>query len=298
MSRRGWFLFVAMSVIWGCPYLLIRVAVREMSPATLVFARTLPAAILLIPLAVHRGLLRPLIPQWRWIVAYTAAEIALPWLFISRAEQHLTSSVAGLLVATVPLVAVVIYRVVSPSTETISRRRLLGLIVGFAGVGALVGLDLHGTDLVAVAEVAVPAAGYSLGPLIISRRLSAFPSLGVVSASVALTAVAYAPSALTHIPTHISLEVLGAVAGLAFVCTALAFLLFFALIVEIGPSRSIVITYLNPAVAVLLGVVLLGEHFTAGIALGFPLILVGSYLATSSAPKPSGDDMALAIEPS
>jgi drug/metabolite transporter (DMT)-like permease len=287
-----------MSVIWGCPYLLIRVAVREMSPATLVFARTLPAAILLVPLAIHRGLLRPLIPQWRWIVAYTVAEIALPWLFISRAEQHLTSSVAGLLVATVPLVAVVIYRVVSPSTETISRRRLLGLIVGFAGVGALVGLDLRGTDLVAVAEVAVPAAGYSLGPLIISRRLSAFPSLGVISASVALTAVVYAPAALTHLPTHISLEVLGAVGGLAFVCTALAFLLFFELIVEIGPSRSIVITYLNPAVAVLLGVVLLGEHFTAGIAVGFPLILVGSYLATSSAPEPSGDDIALAIEPS
>ena len=165
MSRRGWLLFIAMSVIWGCPYLLIRVAVREMSPETLVFARTLPAAILLVPLAIHRGLLRPLLPQWRWIVAYTVAELALPWLFISRAEQHLTSSVAGLLVATVPLVAVVIYRLVSPSTESIGRRRLLGLIVGFAGVGALVGLDLHGTDLVAVAEVAVPAAGYSIGPL-------------------------------------------------------------------------------------------------------------------------------------
>src|SRR5580658_9081634 len=298
MSRRGWLLFIAMSVIWGCPYLLIRVAVREMSPATLVFARTLPAAILLIPLAAHRGLLRPLLPYWRWIVAYTVAEIALPWLFISRAEQHLTSSVAGLLVATVPLVAVVIYRIVSPSTESISRRRLLGLIVGFAGVGALVGLDLHGTDLVAVAEVAVPAAGYSIGPLIISRRLSAFPSLGVVSASVALTAVAYAPAALTHLPGHISFEVLAAVAGLAFGCTALAFLLFFALIVEVGPSRSIVITYLNPAVAVVLGVALLGEHFTAGIAVGFPLILVGSYLATSAGQRSATDDVELAVEPS
>jgi drug/metabolite transporter (DMT)-like permease len=282
MSRRGWLLFITMSVIWGTPYLLIRVAVRELSPATLVFARTLPAAILLIPLAVHGGHLRPLLRHWRWIVVYTVVEIALPWVFLSQAEKRLTSSVAGLLIATVPLIAVVLYRVVSPATERIDRRRFLGLIVGFAGVGALVGIDLHGTDLLAVAEIAVPAVGYAIGPLIISRRLSDLPSLGVVSTSVALTAILYAPAALTHLPPHVSLEVLAAVAGLAFLCTALAFLLFFALIAEVGPARSTVITYLNPAVAVLLGVALLGEKFTIGIALGFPLILVGSVLATGS----------------
>ncbi len=290
MSRRGWVLFIAMSVIWGTPYLLIRVAVRDLSPATLVFARTLPAAVLLVPVAWRRGQLRPLAARWRWVVAYTAAEIALPWFFLSRAEEHLTSSVAGLLVATVPLIAVVLYRVVSPDTERLTHRRLLGLVVGFAGVVALVGIDLHGTDLAAVAEMAVPAVGYSLGPLIISRRLSDLPSLGVVSVSVALTALAYAPAALVHRPPHVSGEVLAAVAGLAFVCTALAFLLFFALIAEIGPARSTVITYVNPAVAIVLGVVLLGEHFTAGIAVGFPLILVGSFLATRSAraaPPPS-----------
>ncbi len=297
MSRRGWLLFAAMSVIWGTPYLLIRVAVRELSPATLVFARTLPAALLLVPLALSRGQLRPLLPRWRWIVAYTTAEVALPWLFLSRAEQHLTSSTSGLLIATVPLIAVVLYRLVSPSTERITRRRLLGLIVGFAGVGALVGFDLHGTDLVAVAEVAVPAVGYSLGPLIINRRLSDLPSLGVVSASVTLTAVVYAPAALTDLPRHLSLEVLGAVAGLAFVCTALAFLLFFALIAEIGPARSTVITYVNPAVAVLLGVALLGEPFTAGIAVGFPLILIGSVLATGSRPEVAVGAAAAAADP-
>jgi drug/metabolite transporter (DMT)-like permease len=295
MSRRGWLLFATMSVIWGTPYLLIRVAVRELSPATLVFARTLPAAVLLIPLAWRRHQLRPLLRYWRWIVAYTVVEIALPWLFLSEAEQHLSSSTAGLLIATVPLIAVVIYRLISPATERITPRRLLGLIVGFAGVGALVGIDLRGTDLVAVAEIAVPAVGYSLGPLIISRRLSHLPSVGVVSASVALTALVYAPVALTHLPAHVSLEVLGAVAGLAFVCTALAFVLFFALIAEIGPARSTVITYVNPAVAVLLGVALLGEHFTAGIAVGFPLILVGSVLATGSRPATA---TALSAEPS
>jgi drug/metabolite transporter (DMT)-like permease len=298
MTRRGWFLFIAMSIIWGTPYLLIRIAVRDLSPATLVFARTLPAAILLVPVALHRGQLRPLLARWPWIVAYTACEIALPWFFLTRAEQHLTSSVAGLLVATVPLVAVVLYRLISPSTERLSRRRLAGLVVGFAGVGALVGLDLRGTDLVAVAEMVVPAIGYSLGPLIISRRLSDLPGLGVVSASVALAAVVYAPAALTELPSHISLEIVGAVAGLAFGCTALAFILFFALIVEIGPTRSTVITYLNPAVAVLLGVSLLGEAFTAGIAVGFPLILIGSFLATSSRRTPATEEAAVVIEPS
>ena len=296
MSRRGWLLFIAMSVIWGTPYLLIRVAVRELSPATLVFARTLPAAILLIPLAAHRGHLRPLLRYWRWIVLYTAVELALPWLFLSEAEQRLTSSTAGLLIATVPLIAVVLYRVVSPTTERITRRRFLGLIIGFAGVAALVGIDLRGTDLVAVAEIAVPAVGYSIGPLIISRRLSGLPSLGVVSASVALTAIVYAPVALTHLPRHVSFEVVAAVAGLAFVCTALAFLVFFALIAEVGPARSTVITYLNPAVAVLLGVVLLGESFTVGIAVGFPLILVGSVLATGS-PTPAVVDEVVADPP-
>src|SRR5580704_12679565 len=167
MSRRGWLLFITMSVIWGTPYLLIRVAVRDLSPVTLVFARTFPAAVLLLPLALRRGQLRPLLPRWRWILAYTAVEIAGPWLFLSRAEQHLTSSVAGLLVATVPLIAVVIYRVLSPTTEPIGGRRLLGLVVGFAGVGALVGFDLRGTDHVALAEMIVPAVGYALGPLII-----------------------------------------------------------------------------------------------------------------------------------
>jgi drug/metabolite transporter (DMT)-like permease len=282
MSRRGWLLFGAMSVIWGTPYLMIRVAVRDLSPATLVFARTLPAAVLLLPLAWRRRQLRPLLSGWQWVVVYSAVEVALPWLFLSRAEQRLASSTAGLLIATVPLLSVVLYRIVSPTTERLTQGRLLGLVVGFAGVGTLVGVDLGGANLVALAEMAVPAVGYSFGPLIISRRLSHLPSLGVVSASVALTALVYAPAALTHRPQHVTLEVALAVAGLALLCTAIAFVLFFALIAEVGPARSTVITYVNPAVAVALGIGLLGERFTAGIAVGFPLIVAGSILATSS----------------
>ena len=282
MTRRGWFLFLAMSVIWGCPYLLIRIAVREISPATLIFLRTAPAVLVLLPLALHRRALTGLLPHWRWLAAFTVAELAVPWLFVGRAEVHLTSSVTGLLVASVPLVGAVLYRLLG--YERFSRRRVLGLLIGFAGVVVLVGVDLHGTELGPVVEVLIPVVGYAIGPLIIARKLDGLPGIGVITASLALASVAYAPYALTHLPSSVSLEVAGAVAGLALVCTALAFVVFFELIVEVGPARSTVITYLNPAVAVLLGVLVLGEPFTWGIALGFPLILFGSWLATAPPP--------------
>ena len=279
MSRRGILLFVTMCVIWGIPYLLIRVAVRELSPPTLVFFRTAPAALLLLPLAAHRGSLRPVLAHWRWLLAYTVVELAVPWLLLSRAEQHLTSSTSGLLVAGTPLVAAVVYPLATRSAH-LDRRRLLGLLVGFAGVGALVGIDLPGPDLVSLVEVGATVVGYAGGPLIISRKLSTLPAIGVVSLSVTIAAIGYAPIALTHLPHRPSTEVVASVAVLAVVCTAAAFVLFFALIREIGPSRSLVITYLNPLVAVLLGCTLLHEPFTVGIAVGFPLILLGSILAT------------------
>ncbi|HVA09876.1 MAG TPA: DMT family transporter [Acidimicrobiales bacterium] len=280
MSRRGWLLFLAMSLIWGIPYLLIRVAVREFSPPTLVFARTLPAALLLLPVAHFRGALRPVLARWRWILLFAVVELAVPWFMLSRAEQHLPSSTAGLLIASVPLMASLIYRF-SPHADRLDRRRLVGLIIGFAGVAALVGIDVGGSDLLALGEMAVVALGYSLGPLLISLRLSDLPSLGVVSVAMTVTACAYAPFALTRLPHHMTLEVAAAVLTLAVVCAAVAFIVFFALIAEVGPSRSTVITYVNPAVAVLLGVLVLGEHFTVGIAVGFPLILLGSVIATA-----------------
>jgi len=279
MSRRGWLLFLSMSLIWGIPYLLIRVAIREFSPPTLVFARTLPAALLLLPFAVRRNQLRPLIPRWRWIVAFAAIELAIPWLFLTRAEQHLTSSTAGLLVASVPLLAAVVYRL-SPHTDRLDPRRAFGLLIGFVGVAVLVGFDIGHSNRLALGEMAIVALGYTLGPLIVSRRLSDVPSLGVIGVAMALTAICYAPFALMRLPARVDLEVGLSVAALSLICTALAFVLFFALIAEVGPSRSTVITYFNPAIAILLGVVLLGEPFTAGLALGFPLIVVGSILAT------------------
>jgi drug/metabolite transporter (DMT)-like permease len=280
VSRRGWILFFAMGVIWGIPYLLIRVAVRAFPPPALVLARTLPAALLLLAIAAHRGELRAALDHWRWVVVFGVVEMVFPWLFLSSAEQHLDSSTAGLLIASVPLIAAVLYPVLSPGHDHMDRRRLLGLLTGFAGVAALVGIDVGRTDMTAVAEMLVPAIGYALGPLIISRRLADAPNLGVVGCSVGVAALVYAGPGAARWPQHVTTEEWLAVATLALVCTALAFVLMFELVAEVGPSRSTVITYVNPAVAVLLGVTLLGEPFTAGIAVGFPLIIVGSALAT------------------
>lgn len=292
MTRRGWLLFVAMSVIWGCPYLLIRIAVREVSPATLIFLRTAPAALVLLPLALHRRALVGILARWRWVVAFTAAELAIPWLFVGRAEVHLTSSVTGLLIASVPLVGAVLYRVLG--IDRFDSRRIAGLLIGFAGVAVLVGVDFTGAELGPVVEVLVPAVGYAVGPLIIARRLDDLQGIGVITVSLAIASVVYAPYAVTHLPATVSPEVVAAVAGLALVCTALAFVLFFELIIEVGPARSTVITYVNPAVAVLLGVLILGEPVTWGIGLGFPLILAGSWLATASPPAAASP---LAAEP-
>ncbi len=268
-----------MSVIWGMPYLLIRIAVRDVSPPTLIFLRTAPAALVLLPVALRRGALGAVRRHLGWILAYTVAELGVPWLFVSRAEVDLTSSLTGLLIATVPLTGAVLYALLG--VERLDLRRVAGLLVGFGGVAVLVGADLHAVDLGAVVEVVVPAMGYAVGPLIISRKLADLPGLGVITASLLMAGVAYAPWGLTHWPTRWTAESAASVAGLALITTALAFVLFFELILEVGPSRSTVITYVNPAVAILLGVVVLGEPFTVGIALGFPLILAGSWLATS-----------------
>jgi drug/metabolite transporter (DMT)-like permease len=292
MSKRGWLLFAAMAVIWGIPYLLIKVALRDLTPGTLVFARTSIAAILLVPLAARRGLLRPLLAKWRWMLLYTVIEIAGPWFLLSSAEQRLSSSLAGLLVASVPLIGAVAAMLIGGGhDERPDARRLLGLLVGLGGVAVLVGVDVSGSNAWAAVAIGITATGYATGPMLIARKLADLPTLGVVAASLGLTAIGYAPVAAVQWPTHLNAKVIWSVLGLALICTALAFMIFFALIAEVGPARATVITYVNPAIALLLGVLLLNEPFTVGIAVGFPLILVGCFLATSrnrAARRPAG----------
>jgi len=283
-----------MAVIWGIPYLLIKIAVGQLTPASLVFVRTAIGAALLLPVAAARGWLTPLLPYWRWVLVYTIVEVSLPWFLLADGERRLSSSLTGLMIAAVPLTAAVL-QLLTRGDDRMDRRRVAGLFVGFIGVAVLVGLNVSFKDLGAVGEVALVAIGYAAGPIIIARRPPTLPAVRVVAASLVLTALFYDPVAIPQLPRAMpSVQVLLAVLTLAVVCTALGFLLFFALISEAGPVRATIITYFNPAVALLLGVVLLREPFTVGAVVGFSLILAGSVLATrrtsalaGSAPVPS-----------
>jgi drug/metabolite transporter (DMT)-like permease len=286
VTSRGWLLFAAMCVIWGLPYLLIRVAVRELTPAMLVFLRTGLASLILVPLAARRGELAPLRPRWRIVLLFAAIEVALPWLLLSSAERRISSSLAALLIAATPLVAAVL--AVAAGTERFDSRRVTGLAVGIVGVAAIVGLDASQTSAFAVAELGLVAICYAVGPFVLARYMRGLPALGVIAASLAATALVYAPPAATQLPSSVpSASVLASVAGLTLVCTALGFVLFFALIAEAGPMNATVITYVNPAVAALLGVVVLNEQLSAGMVVGFVLVIAGSVLATRRAARPA-----------
>jgi drug/metabolite transporter (DMT)-like permease len=287
VSRRGVLLFAAMSVIWGVPYLLIKVAVHDLSPALLVGARTAIGAVVLVPLAAARGELRPVLVRWRPLFVYTVVELAVPWVLLSRAEQRLPSSLSGLLVAAVPLVGVCLGPLLGRH-DPLGRRQVGGLLVGLAGVVVLLGLDVSGADSGSVMLVAVVVVGYALGPAVLSRWLGDVPGLGVAAASLLLCALGYAPFAVTELPRYAPGRVLAAVVVLGLVCTALAFVVFFALIAEVGPIRATVITYANPAVAVVLGAVFLHERVGWSTAAGFGLIIGGSVIAARRRPLTAG----------
>ena len=282
MTRRGLVLFALMSVIWGIPYLFIRVVVAEVSPSFLVLARTALATAILLPIALVRIDLRPILARWRWVVAFAAIEIALPWVMLGSAEQHLTSSLTGLLVAGVPLVGTV-FSLATGGSDRIGRGRWLGLIVGLLGVSAIVGADIGNSDVTAFLEVGAVVVCYAIGPAILARRLGGLPSIGVMALSLALSALAYIPIAALQWPATVpSSNVLGSIVILAVLCTAAAFLIFAALVDEIGPVRATVITYVNPAVAAVLGVLVLKETLTVPMVVGFALVILGSTLATRS----------------
>jgi drug/metabolite transporter (DMT)-like permease len=278
-------LFLALGLLWGMPYLLIRIAVDAIDPLVVAVSRTLIGALLLLPVALHRKELVAGFRKWRWLLAYTLIEISLPWLLLGHAETRLNSSTAGLLVAVVPLFAAVI--VTKLGHERLEPRRALGLGIGFAGVALLVGLDVRLSDLPAVAAVMVVALCYAVGPIIVDRKLQDVPVIGVVTASLIVATLVYAPFAPMLWPAEVPASAAWSVLGLGVLCTAAAFLVFFALIAEVGPARATVITYVNPAVAIVLGAIVLSEPLTLGMALGFPLVIAGSVLGTSRTRKPA-----------
>ncbi|SFL32189.1 DMT family transporter [Lysobacter sp. cf310] len=295
MSARAWWLFLALGLIWGIPYLLIRVAVADLPPVCVAFARTLIGALLLLPIAAMRGELRPLLRYWKPLLAFTLVEISIPWWLLGYAETRINSSTAGLLIALVPVLTAGLMAL--SGREVLNGRRSLGLAVGLGGVVALVGLDIDVSNGWAVGAALATALGYALGPIVISRYLSGVPPLGVIAASLAVAAALYIPFAIPAWPPQVTMKAAGSVLVLGVFCTAIAFLLFFSLIAEAGPTRATVITYVNPVVALLLGVWLLHEPLTPGMLVGFALVLLGSFLATSrgasqhgAEPVPIGSD--------
>ncbi len=280
MSKRGWLLFSAMGVIWGIPYLLIKVADGGVSVPVLVFTRTALGALLFLPVALRGGSLPALKGHVFWLATFTLVEIVGPWALLSSAEKHLPSSTTGLMVAAVPIFAALLAWLTRDGDQ-LTRIRWAGLAVGLAGVAVLAGPDAVHGDILPVIEVLLTALGYALGPWIANRKLADLPPVAVNTACLGAAAVIYAPFAALTWPHKVpSVNVLLSLAGLGVICTAVAFGVFFRLIAEVGPARATVITYVNPAIAVALGVIVLNEHLTPAIGIAFVLILGGSILAT------------------
>ena len=283
MTRRGWLAFAAASVIWGIPYLLIRIAVRHGVPApVLAWGRVTLAAGVLLAFAWRTGQLRALRGHWRWLAVYAVAEVAVPFPLIAAGEQRVASSLAAIVIASVPLIGAVLASRYDHS-ERPTRARAVGLAVGFGGVVLLMGVDVAGraSELLGAALVLVAAVGYAIGPMVIKHRLAHLDPAATMGASLAVAALLLAPPAALDLPHRMpGTGALAAVVALGLVCTAAAFVIFVILIREVGTSRAMVITYVNPVIAVALGVALLGEHPGAGAVAGLLLILAGSWLST------------------
>ena len=287
MSLRGWALFAAMSVAWGVPYLFIKIAVDDgLSPGFVAWSRVALAALVLLPLALKAGALRGL--PLRWLVAFAIAEICIPFPLIAFGETRVSSSLTAILIASLPLV-VAFLSLRFDRSERPTRTRLLGMLIGLAGVAALVGIDMGGTtsELVGAGAILLATLGYACGPLIVKRQLAGADPLGPVTAAMAIASIILLPFGIGDFPAETpSSEAIVSLVVLGLVCSALAFLIFFRLIAEVGPSRATVITYVNPVVALALGVAVLGESVTAGAVAGLLLILAGSWLATDGRVPP------------
>jgi drug/metabolite transporter (DMT)-like permease len=280
VSARGWILFAAVSVIWGMPYLFIKIGVEELTPGFVAWSRVALAALVLLPLAIRSGALRGL--PLRWLVAFAAVEIAIPFPLIGFGEVRISSSLAAILIAALPLV-VAFLALRFDHAERPTPVRLAGMLVGLGGVVALVGIDIgfRGPELLGAAAVLAATLGYAAGPLIVKRQLANADPLGPVTAAMGIASIMLLPFGIADFPTEMpAADTLASIVVLGLICSALAFLVFFRLIAEVGPSRATVITYVNPIVALALGVAVLGESVTAGAIAGLLLILAGSWLAT------------------
>jgi len=279
-------MFLIAGTAWGMPYLFIKIAVEDFSTWTIVFVRVVIGAAVLIPIAIKRDVWKPALKAWPWVLAYAVLEMVVPWFLITEAERVINSGLAGLLVATVPFFGLLIGILYQKDKSLMHPKTLIGLVVGFGGVILLVGIDaLNGnTSLPHVFMIIAAAALYAIAPVVVSTKIPNVSAVAVNGMAMAIVAVVYAIPAAISLPKEIAAEPQIdswlALLGLGVICSAVAFVAFFALMKEIGNSRATLVTYMNMAVAVLLGILILAEPITAGILIGFPLVLIGSYFAS------------------
>ena len=289
MNARAWTAFATVSTLWGIPYLFIKIAVDDgVPPAFLAFVRVALGAAVLMALAWRAGTLGALRGRGRWLVLFAIFEIAIPFPLIAAGEQHVASSLAAILIATVPLLIALLALRFDPA-ERATGTRLVGLFVGLAGVVALVGIDVagRGDELLAAGAILLAAMGYAAGPMVLKRHLADLDPRATMGASLVIAAIVLAPLAAVDPPTVApSATALVALVVLGLFCTAAAFIFFGVLIAEVGPGRGLVITYVAPVVAVALGVSVLGERPGAGAVAGLLLILAGSWLSTDGRVPP------------
>ncbi len=274
-------LFGLMGVIWGVPYLFIKVAVEHMSPPVVVFGRTAIAAVPLLFFAARTGSIGRTLRRWRPVLAFAALEMAIPWFLLTDAERHLPSGLTGLLIACVPIVGAIAAFALG-DRQALAPRRLAGIALGLSGVTLLVASDLGGeAPWWSIVEVLLVCVGYATAPFIVVRRLSDVPDIGVVAVSLTAVALVYAPIAwFTRPEVPPPGRAWLALLALGLLCTAAAFIIFFQLIAAVGPARATLITFINPAVAIAVRALVLDETITAATLVGFVLVLAGCWLAT------------------
>jgi drug/metabolite transporter (DMT)-like permease len=283
MSARAWVAFAAVSTLWGMPYLFIKVAVDDgVPPALLAWVRVVLGAAVLLGLAWRSGTLAALRGRWRWIAVFGVVEITLPFPLIAAGEQHVSSSLAAIIVAAAPLFVALLAIRFDPE-ERATGARLAGLLLGLAGVVALMGIDVAGRtdELLGALAILFSAFCYAVGPMVLKRHFADLDPRASMGAALAVAAVILTPALALDRPTEIpSGEAIVALVVLGLFCTAAAFVFYGALVAEAGPGRALVITYVAPVVAVALGVAVLGERPGTGAIAGLLLILAGSWLST------------------
>lgn len=282
MTRKAWGHFLFVGLLWGIPYLLMKVAVKELPPVAIVAGRTAIGAAMLIPYAIYQKAFRQALRNYRTIAIYAATEMAGPWMLITTAEKKITSGLAGLLIATTPIWAT-IFTALKGDKTVLHSKRLFGIVLGFAGMVALIGIDaikgaLH---IPSVAMVIIAAVCYAYAVMRVTAKLPEVSGIAINGLAMAMVASFYAPFAIATWPhTKVSASAINSLIALGIFSTGLAFVYFFKVMAEIGPARASLVTYINTACAVVLGILILGEPLTLGVSIGLPIVLYGSYLAS------------------